>query len=92
MGSSHELVLIALPTCFDLFGCYMANKSRARLGALELNWAAIARGTRGQTLPAMKPEVQSGEEAVYAFKDEKPATFAKFSILVDSSYGGKSRN
>lgn len=66
-----------------------------RLGALETElggqllaapnetWAKAITGN-----DADEVQVRPGEEAVYAFKDEKPATFAKFSILVDSSYGG----
>jgi hypothetical protein len=29
-----------------------------------------------------------GQEAVYAFKDEKPAAFGKFHILIAGAYGG----
>lgn len=66
-----------------------------RLGALETElggqllaapsetWAKAITGNDTDEV-----QVRPGEEAVYAFKDEKPASFAKFSILVDSSDGG----
>jgi hypothetical protein len=53
------------------------------LAAPNETWAKAITGN-----DADEVQVRPGEEAVYAFKDEKPATFAKFSILVDSSYGG----
>lgn len=53
------------------------------LAAPNETWAKAITGSDTDEV-----QVRPGEEAVYAFKDEKLATFAKFSILVDSSYGG----
>jgi Mg-chelatase subunit ChlD len=59
-----------------------ANGGRFVAGANQ-NWANAITGKDGDTV-----RLGAGEEAVFAFKDGKAATFSKFSILIAATSGG----
>jgi len=92
--------LIAALFCFIAGGTLNFAQAQARLPSLkEVNLLAPDQGGQALVVPNdgwFKPisgdekdyaAVAPGQEAVYGFKDEKPAIFSKFSLLVPEQSG-----
>jgi hypothetical protein len=70
----------AQPAAPALVNLLAADQGGQLLAAPSDAWQAVVSGTEGQYA-----RVGEGQEAVFGFKDERPATFSKFTMLINSS-------
>jgi hypothetical protein len=65
------------------FNLLLASNGGQLIAAADKNWANAITGKDADSV-----RLGAGDEAIYAFKDERPATFSKFSILIPATSGG----